>query len=147
MTRFGLLFGACLASAGLAFIPAAHAEGNGLARGKGPNHIGTFPGSQAAVRALLAVLHQRLAITSAQESAWQAFADAVATQASDADGSLAQAGAVHGAVDALNLQATLLRKQADDAAAVAHAFSALYAVLTPAQRAIADDYFKEGFAL
>lgn len=147
MKKSGLLIAACLASAGLAFIPAANAEGNGLARGNAAHRIGTFPGSQAAIHALLAVLHQRLAITAAQEPAWKAFDDAVMAQASDVDAGLGQAAGVHSAVDALNLQATVLRQQADDAAAVAHTFAALYALLTPAQRAVADDYFKHGFNL
>jgi Domain of Unknown Function (DUF1520). len=149
MNRIRLAIAVCLAGA-VALAPAAYAEGNGNGIGRGApatHHFGMFPGAQAATNALLAVLHKHLEITSAQETAWQAFANAVSAQAADADGGASQAGAVHSAVDALNLQATVLRKQAEDAAAVAQTFTALYAVLTPAQRAVADAYFKEGLTL
>ena len=147
MTRNGFVMAVCLSVASVALLP-AHAQENGIARGSPHGHqLGSFGGAQAVARALLGVLHQRLGITAAQEPAWQAFADAVATQAGDADTGLAQAGALNNAVDALNLQASVLRKQADDAAAVARTFTALYAVLTPAQRAITDSYFKAGLAL
>ena len=148
MTKMTIAAGACLAAA-LAVLAPAHAEsnGNGIMRRNGSGHApGFFHGAQAATRALLAVLHERLAITSAQEAAWQAFADAVVAQAADADAA-AQAAAPANAVDALNLQASVLHKQADDASTVAQAFTTLYAQLTPAQRAVVDSYFHQGGGL
>ena len=127
----------------------AHADNNGNGRsGSAPGHqLGSFHGAVAATQALLNVLHKRLDITSAQESAWKAFEAAVLVQANDADAEAAQAAKVTNAVDALDLQATLLKQQADDAAAVTQAFSALYGMLTTAQRAVVDDAFKHGLAL
>lgn len=147
MNRIKAAAAACLACAVVAVAPAVHAEGegNGIGRSSAPGrHMGTFHGAQAATRALLAALHDRLGITSAQEAAWTAFANAVMTQAADADGAAMQGATVANAVDALNLQATVLHKQADDATAVAQSFTALYALLTPSQRTLVNSYFEHG---
>ncbi len=123
-------------------------HGNGIGRGGmgpgGPTHNGMFRGAQAASTALLAVLHARLDITSAQEAAWQAFASAVIAEAADADQQNAQAQSFTSAVDALNARAAALKKQSDDAAAVAAAFATLYGQLTTSQRAIVDQWFTHG---
>jgi len=123
-------------------------NGNGLGRG-GPstgaaNHPGNFRGAEASTRALLAALHVRLGITASQETAWQAFANAVVAEVIDAESASNALAAAHNAVDALNASAAALRKQADDAAAVAQAFAALYNLLTASQRAIVDDVFAHG---
>ena len=141
-----------LAMSGLAFAggddPPGDDHGNGISRG-GPgvgssSHIGTFHGAEASTRALLAALHTRLAITTAQETAWQAFANAVTGEAADADVQNSHTAAFTTSVDAFNARATALRRQADDAAAVATAFSTLYNQLGAAQRAILDQYFAHG---
>lgn len=149
MTTIKLAAAAGLACLSLAFAISSNAQMHGIGRGGGgpgaSSHMGSFRGAETATRAILAGLHTRLAITADQESAWQAFANATIAEAAHMDGQMAQAPiTVNNAVDAFNFRASVMRRQADDATAVAQAFAALYPVLTPAQRAILDDYFAHG---
>lgn len=146
MGRMHGILATTLAYATVAFAVPAHADGNNIGRGGAgnPTHLGTFRGAEAASRALLMLLHTRLAITASQESVWKPFADAVIHEAADADAQLAHPPSASNAADALTQRAAALEQQANDAIAVAQAFSALYAALTPAQRKLVDDYFAHG---
>lgn len=128
--------------------PPGDDHGNGIGRGGAgvgsSNHIGSFHGAEAASRALLSTLHNRLGVTSSQEAAWQAFVTAIVAEAADADTQNSHTTAFTTAVDALNARAAALKKQSDDASAVAQSFSTLYAQLTTAQKAIVDLYFSRG---
>ena len=145
MKRIKLLFVGAMACAALSGMTHAYAQANGIGRGIGTGiHLGNIQNTEGITRVLLGMLHARLAITAAQESAWQSFANAVIAEAADADTQILHPAATANAVDTVNARAAALRRQADDAAAVAQSFAALYAVLAPAQRALVDDYLKFG---
>jgi hypothetical protein len=153
MNRAKVLLFASLASVALAMSASAFAEGaddhgNGIGRGGAgvgsSNHTGTFHGAEAATRALLGALHTRLAITSSEEAAWQAFVAATVAEATDADVQNSHEASFTTAGDALNARASALRHQADDATAVAQTFATLYSQLTTTQRALVDQYFTHG---
>ncbi len=97
------------------------------------------------MQACLSALHTQLAITAAQEAAWQVFASAVAEQAR---------GMLRFEQQVLQTPATVLQRatqfaqfmqqRADDAAAIAQALGGLYAVLSPGQQALFNGYFAWG---
>jgi hypothetical protein len=121
-------------------------NGNGIGRGAPgmgtAGHMATFRGAETATRALLSGLRTRLAITPSQEAAWQAFENAAIAEAADMDiQNMHRVAPFTNAADALNYRASVMRRQADDATAVAVAFARLYDQLTAAQREILDDYF------
>jgi hypothetical protein len=146
MQHFERILAGALACSALALAMPAQADGNDIARGgtSAGVHLGSFRGAEAASRMLLTLLHMRLAITASEETAWQAFATAVIHEAADADAQVAQPATAANAAEALAQRAAALGQQANDAAAVSQAFTALYGVFTPAQRALVDDYFAHG---
>jgi hypothetical protein len=90
----------------------------------------------------LASLRSRLAITPAQAPAWNAFVDAVLNQARDARAQKASMAAPPAtAPERLAKMAQMMRRGADSTARVAQAMRALYAQLTPGQRATVDQEF------
>ncbi|HET9653594.1 MAG TPA: hypothetical protein VFP36_15450, partial [Usitatibacter sp.] len=78
------------------------------------------------------------------DAAWQAFVAAVVAEAADADVQNSHPASFTTALDALNARAAALKKQSDDASAVATTFAALYAQLSTAQKAVVDQYFAHG---
>jgi Spy/CpxP family protein refolding chaperone len=88
----------------------------------------------------LSGLKAQLQITAAQEPAWQAFTAAAKQQVAGMQAMFAQvqrqdAGT---APERLALQSTLMQQRGAAMATMSNALNALYAVLTPEQRAIVD---------
>jgi len=108
----------------------------GMGAGHGP-HAGLDPSTM--LESHLTALKAQLKITSAQEAAWQAFT-------AQAEQQVASMRALHGQAQASTLtapermaqHAVAMQQGADGMAATTNAFGALYAVLTPEQKAIAD---------
>jgi len=149
-----LVAGATMALAGLA--QAQMGPGYGMGTGMGPGYgmgpelrqaPGTGPFSNsvdpvAVADARLAALHAQFGITAAQEAAWQAFADAVRLQARDMDTMMDALWQGSGtAADRLVQRAQAMQQRAAGLMGIAVAFQALYGVLTPDQRALADARF------
>jgi hypothetical protein len=87
----------------------------------------------------LSDLKAQLKITSAQDSAWQTFAAQAKAQAASMQAMRAQMQQDTGtAPERMAQRATAMQQRAAGMATMATAFSALYAVLTPEQKAIAD---------
>ena len=100
-----------------------------------------WPGSilRQWLTARLSDLKAQLKITTAQEAAWQTFAAQAKAQAASMQAMRAQMQAGHGNGSGTNGQrATAMQQRAAGMATMTNAFGALYAVLTPEQKAIAD---------
>lgn len=156
MKRMHALLAATMAAISLAGAAPACAQmwggpGNGLGRGfpgmgMGSGRMGTFHDAATATRGMLDALHARLALAPDQETLWQAFVTAAIAEANDMDDMHDDMfAAMQGtAADRMTARAQIMRERADDAAAVAQAFSAFYNSLTTAQRAIADEFLGRG---
>lgn len=128
---------------GPGFGPHMGMGGPGSAMGARPG-MGPMGGGDPAamMESRLGYLKAQLKITTAQESAWQAFADQAKQQAAgmqafhaqmQADGTTApQRMALHTAV---------MQQRAAAMTAMSTSFNQLYAVLTPEQKVIADQNF------
>lgn len=125
--------------------------GTGTATGYGPgSHMGYGPGhgpgpgygygdATVVTQARLDALRTRLQITAAQEGAWQALASAMLQQATRMDQARTRLFESTGnAAERMMLRAELMGLEADAFEAVAHAFGALYAILTPEQRLVVE---------
>jgi hypothetical protein len=108
-----------------------------MGRGMGPQAYGN-PSSM--IEARNAYLKSELKITSAQESAWKAFADQVKQQAEAmlAWRTTAQSSAQATAPERLELRNQFMKKRQEQMEKSTAAFKELYAVLTPEQKALAD---------
>jgi Spy/CpxP family protein refolding chaperone len=106
--------------------------------GMGPQ--GMFYGNPgAAVESRLEALKSELKITSDQEAAWQAYAAQSKHQAESMQASItAKSGAQSPAPESFALHNEFMKQRFEQAEATNAAFKDLYAVLTPEQRAIAD---------
>ncbi len=142
---------ALLAAASLGLVaaqaqPFGGGPGFGPGGGYGPGMMGRGPGGPwgdpaTAAQNRLGALHTQLDITSAQEAAWQAFANAVNAQAQQMQqfrNRMLQSAPTTNAADRMALHAQFMQQRAQGAAATSQAFSALYAALTPEQRALLD---------
>lgn len=108
-----------------------------MMQGRGPQAFAN-PGAFAESR--LAGLKAELKITAAQESAWKAFADQAKQQA-DAMQKLmttVQGSAQATAPERIEQRAQIMKQQQAQMEKGAAAFKALYAVLSPEQKAVAD---------
>ena len=149
MKRIVLGIGALLAAASFGLAAPAAAQMYGPPGGMGPGPGGGpyygrqhGPPSAESVDQNLADLRSRLAITPAQESAWEGFANAVRQQTRQMQtltGNLRQPGAT--APERLTQVAEIMQQRAAGMSAVAQAMTRLYAVLTPEQRATVDEEF------
>ena len=138
----GAVTGIALAVAGATFAQpyGGMAPGMGHGMGMGPGH-GPMAGVDPAVMAdaHLNSLKAQLSITAAQEDAWQTFATQAKQQAASMQTMRAQMQAGTGsAPEQMGQRAAAMQQRATGMATMTNAFGALYAVLTPAQRAIAD---------
>ena len=117
--------------------------GPGFAHGMGPGHgpMGNVdPSTMADTR--LADLKTQLKITAEQDTAWQAFADAAKQQASGMQALRAQMQAGSGtAPERMAQRASAMQQRAAGMTTMSKAFDALYGVLTPEQKTIADQHF------
>lgn len=115
--------------------------GMGMGMGLGRGHCGDADHA-AMVDGRLAYMKSALKITAAQEDAWKAFAAASATQAAAMDAWRNKMWASGVAPpDRMALRAEAMQTHAAGLAATSKAFAALYAVLTPEQKALADQRF------
>jgi len=114
------------------------------AMGMGPQGYGN-PGAMADARN--AYLKNELKITPTQESAWKAFADQRKQQAEamQAWRTTVQGSAQATAPERLELHNQIMKKRQEQAEKAAAAFKELYAVLTPEQKALADQ--RVGFGM
>ena len=119
--------------------------------GMGPGMMSGAPGTMGmgpemmdtqgyGIEQRLAAQKSALKITSDQESAWQAYASVAKTQA---DARLEQRKTMYGAApttaaERFDLHSKFMKGRFEQLEAVNAAFKDLYAVLTPEQRAIAD---------
>jgi len=122
----------------------------GPAAGYGYPMTGPWTGSayadpDAAVQACLSALHTQLAISSTQEAAWQAFADAVVEQSRQMLQFQQQVSQTSATAPVRAAQyADFMQQRAQDAAAISAAVGALYATLDPAQVDLFNRYFAWG---
>jgi len=115
-----------------------HGHGMGMGHGHGPMGGGD-PSAMADVR--LSDLKAQLKITTAQETAWQTFESQAKHQAASMHAMRAEMQASAGtAPEQMGQRATAMQQRAAGMATMANAFGALYAVLTPEQKAIADQH-------
>ena len=120
--------------------------GPGMGMGMGPGHGAHGPADHAAVAdGRLAYLKSALKITPAQESAWDAFAATSKAQVASMDAmreKMWQGGA--SAPERAAARAEAMQQRATVMAAASKAIGGLYAVLTPEQKAIADQNLGPG---
>ncbi len=117
--------------------------GQGMGMGMGPGH-GRMGGGDPSVMAesRLTEFKAQLKISAAQETAWQAFAAQAKQQATAMQAMRAQMS--QGAATAperMAQQTAMMQQRSSAMAARNSAFSALYGVLTPEQKAVADRSF------
>ena len=147
MTRTHTLIAGVVAGVALAVAAATYAQpyggmghGFGPGMGMGPGHgpmAGVDPAAMADSR--LSDLKAQLKINTAQEAAWQAFATQAKAQAASMQAMRAQMQQDTGtAPERMAQRATAMQQRAAGMATMTNAFGALYAVLTPEQKAIAD---------
>lgn len=139
----GLVAGVALAVAAVTHAQPFGGMGPGFAHGMGPGHgamANVDPSTMVDSR--LADLKAQLKITAEQDSAWRAFADAAKQQASGMQALRAQMQAGSGtAPERMAQRASAMQQRAAGMATIAKAFDALYGVLTPEQRTLADQHF------
>lgn len=115
-----------------------HGPGMGMGHGHGPM-AGGDPSAMADAR--LSDLKAQLKITTSQETAWQTFEAETKQQAASMQAMRAEMQASAGtAPEQMSQRATAMQQRAAGMATMANAFGALYAVLTPEQKAIADQH-------
>ncbi len=141
----GVVAGIALAVAAATYAQPFGGMGPGFGHGMGmgPGH-GPMAGVDPAVRVdyRLSDMKAQLKITSAQEAAWQAFTAAAKEQAAGMQALRAQMQASTGtAPERMAQRTTAMQQRGAAMATMTNAFNALYAVLTPEQKAIADQNF------
>lgn len=110
------------------------AMGSGMAGARGD--------ATAHLEARLAFLKTQFRITPDQESAWQAYAQQARQQAESMQASRAQApAAAQTAPERLSQRTEFMKRRSASMESMSVALTALYAVLTPEQKTIADRYF------
>jgi len=139
----GLVAGVALAVAAVTHAQPFGGMGPGFAHGMGPGHgpmANVDPAARADAR--LADLKAQLKITAEQDTAWQTFANAVKEQASGMQALRAQmqAGSAT-APERMAQRASVMQQRAAGMTTMTKAFDALYGVLTPEQKTIADQHF------
>jgi Spy/CpxP family protein refolding chaperone len=138
----GLVAGLALAVAAVTYAQPSGGMGHGYGpgMGMGPGHgpmAGVDPAAMA--DAHLSDMKAQLKINASQEAAWQAFAAQAKAQAASMQAMRAQMQQDTGtAPERMAQRTTAMQQHAAGMATMTNAFSALYAVLTPEQKAIAD---------
>ena len=146
----------------VALVVAALSAGPALAQGASPSPNPAANPAPAATPATPAVdsgrpsldrverhiadLRRRLAITPAQQPQWDAFASVMRQNAQRMQASYAERAAKMAnlsAPDDMRSYAELARGHADDVQRLVPAFDALYATMTPEQKATADKTFQQ----
>ncbi len=104
------------------------------------------PATEAAVNQRIATLKARLAITPAQEPAWNAFAETMRDNAADTDALFAQRAAGAATMTAeqnMHSYAAIANAYAQHMQRLSDAFDTLYAGLSDAQKHAADVLFQQ----
>ena len=150
MTRTHTLIAGLVAGMALAVAAATYAQpyggmgrGFGPGMGMGPGH-GPMAGVDPAAMAdsHLSDLKAQLKINASQEAAWQAFATQAKAQAASMQAMRAQMQQDTGtAPERMAQRTTAMQQRAAGMATMTTAFNALYAVLTPEQKTVADQSF------
>jgi len=150
MNRTHTLTAGIVAAVALALAATAYAQpsggmghGFGPGMGMGPGH-GPMAGGDPSVMidSRLGDLKARLQITAAQEAAWQAFAAQAKQQAAGMQAMRTQMQHDTGtAPERMAHRSTAMQQRGAAMATMATAFNALYAVLTPEQKAVADQNY------
>ena len=141
----GLVAGVALAVAAVTHAQPFGGMGQGFGHGMGmgPGHgpmANVDP--SAMVDSRMANLKTQLKITAEQETAWQAFADAAKQQATGMQAMRAQMQTGSGtAPERMAQRASAMQQRAAGMTTMTKAFDALYGVLTPEQKTIADQHF------
>ena len=141
----GLVAGVSLAVAGVTYAQPyggmEHGSGPGMSMGHGHGPMaGVDPA--ATIDSHLGDLKAQLKITTAQEAAWQTFANAAKQQATTMQAMHAQMQQGTGtAPERMAQRATAMQQRAAAMVTVASALKDLYAALTPEQKTIADQHF------
>lgn len=120
--------------------------GPGMRMGMGLGH-GPIGAADAAalIDARLGEFKAQLSINSSQEGAWQAFTAAAKQQAEGMQALRTQMQQGTGTPSEFMVQrAQIMQQRAAGMTTMTNAFNALYAVLTPEQKAIADQHFGMG---
>ena len=113
-----------------------HGPGMGMGHGQGPM-AGVDPAAMAEAR--LSTLKAQLKITANQEAAWQTFAAQAKQQAASMQAMRAKMLEGTGtAPERMEQHMAAMQQRVAGMATMTTAFGALYAVLTPEQKAIAD---------
>jgi Spy/CpxP family protein refolding chaperone len=138
----GVVAGVALAVAAATFAQPYGGMGQGFGPGMGMGHghgpmAGVDPVARADAR--LSDLKTQLKINASQEAAWQAYATQAKAQAASMQAMHAQMQQDTGTAPERMAQHTAaMQQRAAGMATMTNAFGALYAVLTPEQKAIAD---------
>ena len=123
-----------------------YGPGMGMGMGMGPGHgrmAGVDPVTMADSR--LADMKAQLQITAAQETAWQEFAATAKQQAASMQAARAQMWDSAGtAPERMALRTQMMQQRTAGMTTMTNALTAFYAVLTPEQKAIADQSFERG---
>jgi hypothetical protein len=139
----GVVAGVALAVAAVTYAQPfggmGHGYGPGMGMGQGH---GPMAGVDPSVRvdSRLTDLKAQLKITSEQEAAWQTFTAQAKQQAASMQAMRAQMqeGTAGTAPERMGQRATAMQQRAAGMATMTNAFNALYAMLSPEQKAIAD---------
>jgi hypothetical protein len=114
--------------------------GGGPRGGYGPGAAGAGPTERSEAR--LSFLKNELKITEAQEAAWDAYAKQVKTRAETMQAFHAQGPiAAESPAERIEQHAARMKLRADQEQAMSVAVKDLFAVLTPEQKTIANQYF------
>ena len=122
-------------------------QGMGIGMGMGIRHShghGKMDGADpsARVESHLSDMKAQLKITTAQEPAWQAFSAAAKQRAAGMQAMHTQMQHDSGnAADRMAQHSTMMQQRSAGMIATSDAFKALYAALTPEQKAVADQSF------
>ena len=138
----GVVAGVAIAVAAVTFAQPYGGPGSGPGMGMGHGH-GPMAGGDPAqmAEAHLADLKTQLQINTSQEAAWQAFVAQAKAQAANMHAMRDQAQTATGtAPEQMAQRAAAMQQHATEMATMANAFGALYAVLTPEQKALADQH-------
>lgn len=143
---------ALIATLGFSSLVIAHPGGMGMGMGPGMGPMGGMAGPRAMMMADPAAMVEKhladtkaeLKITADQESAWQTFAGKAKQQAADMQvmrGRMQQQQAQGAAPELMQQRAEAMKSQAGRMESMSTALQALYAVLSPEQKAAADKQF------
>ena len=123
--------------------PGMMGNGGGPRGGYGPGMGWGQGGPAANADARLSFLKNELAITAEQDSAWKAYTTQVKKQAESMQAlfTQAQSQTAQSGPERLNQRAEFAKQRAANIEAMSTAVKDLYAVLTPEQKAVADQHF------